>query len=77
MDRKEFRERLARRANDVRFEEIVRLLRLYGWELDTIRGSHHVFKREGRELLSIPFRRPRILAVYVRRVIDLTGEDDA
>jgi predicted RNA binding protein YcfA (HicA-like mRNA interferase family) len=76
MDRKEFRERLAQRPRDVRFEEIARLLRLYGWELATIRGSHHVFKREGKELLSIPLRRPRILQAYVRKALDLTGDDD-
>lgn len=77
MDRREYRRRLANRPNDVRFEEVERLLGLYGWELDTIRGSHHVFKRDGKDLISIPLRRPRILAAYVRRVLDLTGEDDA
>lgn len=77
MDRREYRRRLANRPNDVRFEEVERLLGLYGWELDTIRESHHVFKRDGKDLISIPLRRPRILAVYVRRVLDLTGEDDA
>ena len=77
MDRREYRRRIANRPNDVRFEELERLLSLYGWELDTIRGSHHVFKRDGKDLISIPLRRPRILAAYVRRVLDLTGEDDA
>lgn len=76
MDRKEFRRRLAARVNHVRFEEVERLLRLYGWELDTIRGSHHVFKRDGTRLIAVPYRRPRILAVYVRKVLEATEEDD-
>ncbi len=49
MDRREYRRRLATRPKDVRFEEIERLLGLYGWELATIRGSHHVFKRDGND----------------------------
>jgi len=76
VNRREFRRRLANRPHDVRFEEIEKLLNLYGWELDTIRGSHHVFRREGKGLISVPFRRPRILAAYVRRVLELTGEED-
>lgn len=76
LDRKEFRRRIAARANSVRFEELDRLLRLYGWELDTIRGSHHVFKREGTSLIVVPHRRPHVLAVYVRRVLEATMEDD-
>lgn len=76
MHRREFRRRLAARINDVRFEEIERLLRLYGWELDTIRGSHHVFKRSGDRLIAVPYRRPRILAVYVRQILEATEEDD-
>jgi len=76
VDRKEFRRRLAVRPANVRFEELDRLLRLYDWELDTIRGSHHVYKRTGDRLLVIPFRRPRVLAVYVRKAINATGDDE-
>lgn len=76
MNRRELWRRLSNRPADVRFEELDRLLRLYGWELDTIRGSHHVYKRDGFQLLSIPFRRPRILAVYVRKALDVTNEDE-
>lgn len=76
MDRKEFRRRLAARVNDVRFEEIDGLLRLYGWELDrfegailcsgvTARGSSRS-RTAGREFS----------AVYVPKVLDATEEDD-
>lgn len=76
MNRKEFRRRLSARPADVRFEELDRLLRLYDWELDTIRGSHHVYKRPGERLLVIPFRRPRVLGVYVRKALDATRDDE-
>jgi predicted RNA binding protein YcfA (HicA-like mRNA interferase family) len=75
MDRREFRRRLAQRPNSVRFEELERLLDLYGWEPDRSRGSHFVFRR-GSEKIVIPRRRPHVLAVYVRLVLSRTGEDD-
>lgn len=75
MDRREFRRRLAQRPDSVRFEELERLLDLYGWEPDRSRGSHFGFRR-GSEKIVIPRRRPHVLAVYVRLVLARTGEDD-
>ncbi len=75
MDRREFRRRLAERPNSVRFEELRRLLDLYGWTLDRSRGSHFGFRR-GTDKLVIPFRRPHVLSAYVRMVLDYTSEDD-
>jgi predicted RNA binding protein YcfA (HicA-like mRNA interferase family) len=76
VDRKKLRARLTAHPADVRFEELDRLLRLYDWELDTIRGSHHVYKRPGGRLLVVPFHRPRVLAVYVRKALDATRDDE-
>jgi predicted RNA binding protein YcfA (HicA-like mRNA interferase family) len=77
MDRQELRQRLAQRPNSVRPEELISLLEAYGWTLDRIRGSHHVFVRPGGPPLTVPSRRPHVLAVYVRRVLSMTeGEDE-
>lgn len=75
MDRREFRRRLAERPNSVRFEELRRLRDLHGWTLDRSRGSHFGFRR-GTDKLVIPFRRPYVLSVYVRIVLEHTREDD-
>lgn len=75
MDRREYRRRLAERPNSVRFEELERLLSLYGWTLDRSRGSHFGFRR-GTAKIVIPRRRPHVLAIYVRLVLAHTGEDD-
>lgn len=40
----------------------------HGWELVRIKGSHHVFKGEGRPLISIPVHKGRVKAVYVRQI---------
>ncbi len=76
MERREFRRRLGQRPNSVSFDELERLLHLYGWVSDRSRGSHFVFRR-GPEKLVIPLRRPHVLSVYVRKALERTGEDDA
>jgi predicted RNA binding protein YcfA (HicA-like mRNA interferase family) len=77
VDRKEFRRRLAQRPNAVRFPEIERLLGLYGFELDTVRGSHHVFRDGDGRHVSVPRRVPFVKRAYVREVLHLTeGYDD-
>jgi predicted RNA binding protein YcfA (HicA-like mRNA interferase family) len=75
MDREEMRRRMAQHPNAVRFEDVRQLLEAYGWMLDRVRGSHHIFAR-GRETLVVPHRRPHVLPVYVRRVLAATREAD-
>jgi predicted RNA binding protein YcfA (HicA-like mRNA interferase family) len=65
---------MAQHPKAVRFEEVQRLLEAYGWALDRVRGSHHVFAR-GRDTLVVPHRRPHVLPVYVRRVLEVTREE--
>ena len=66
-------QRLAQRPNAVRFAELARLLKLSGWELDRVEGSHHVFLRGG-EVFVLPYRRGHVLPVYVREVLSRTQE---
>jgi predicted RNA binding protein YcfA (HicA-like mRNA interferase family) len=75
MDRREFRRRLAARPNNVRFEEVERLLRLYGWNYRRTSGSHVLFQREAQQVV-IPFRRGHMLSSYVHYALKLTAEDD-
>ena len=57
-------------------EELDRLLRMYGWELVSIRGSHHVYTLGGQRQISIPLRRPTLLTVYVKRALKETEDAD-
>ena len=59
----------------MRFEDVVRLLVLSGWTLDRVRGSRHVF-RKGADKLVVPFRKPYILPIYVKQVLDQTKEEN-
>ncbi len=79
MDRERLRQRIAQRPNAVRFEELAGLLAAYGFVLARSAGSHHIYAR-GRQRLTVPYRRPHVLAAYVREALtycnDETEESD-
>lgn len=75
MDRRDMHKRIAQHPNAVRFDDLAKLLEAYGWELVRISSSHHIFGR-GSQTLSVPFRRPHVLPVYVKRVLALLAEDN-
>jgi len=49
--------------SDIRFAEIHKLLKHHGWTLDRISGSHHIFKKEGCQPISIPVHGHRVKPV--------------
>ncbi|MCO5203134.1 MAG: type II toxin-antitoxin system HicA family toxin [Chloroflexi bacterium] len=70
--RRELWRRLAERPRNVRFEEVDQLLRLSGWKLNHVRGSHYVYRSpEGRHL-SIPRHGSPVKPGYVRAVLGYT-----
>jgi len=73
VDRAELRRRIAQRPNSVRFEELRRLLELYGWQVERVRGSHHYFVN-GRWRFSLPRQLPQMKPTYVRQVLALIEE---
>jgi predicted RNA binding protein YcfA (HicA-like mRNA interferase family) len=65
---------MAQHRRAVSLDEAAGVLRAYGWRLDRVRGSHHIFVN-GSRTLTIPHRRPHILPVYVRQILAVTGGD--
>ncbi len=63
------------RENDrnVTFEEIDHLLDYMGFDR-RMAGSHATYKRKGTRPITIPFRKPHILPVYVKAIIQLLEE---
>lgn len=64
---------MAQHPRAVSFSEARRVLEAFGWDLDRVNGSHHIFRR-GTTLLSIPLQRPHIKPTYVRDILDATLE---
>jgi len=66
--------RLRNNPNNVRFEDLDKLLQWYGFESRTPHGgSHYIYKRKGCRPLSIP-RRRSVGRVYVKRALALIEE---
>lgn len=52
----------------VRFAIVRRLLEGAGYVLVRINGSHHIFEKEGAELLSIPVKNGKVKPFYARKI---------
>ncbi|MEM1211478.1 MAG: type II toxin-antitoxin system HicA family toxin [Planctomycetota bacterium] len=48
------------------FRKVRKLLESAGWKLDHVRGSHHIFRRPGQGLISIPVHRNQVKAHYAK-----------
>lgn len=55
-------------APESSFRDVCRRLELHGWTLNRIRGSHHVFTKDGELPISIPVHHNRVKDVYVRKI---------
>jgi predicted RNA binding protein YcfA (HicA-like mRNA interferase family) len=70
MSRKEkLFQKIKNNPRDVRFSELRKLLEYYGYYLDHVSGSHHIFFREGGQPISIPVHHNRAKEPYVREAI--------
>ena len=59
-------------ARDVRFSNLCTLLKGYGFILDHVRGSHHIFKHPGiKEIANIQEVKGRAKPYQVRQVLKL------
>ena len=54
--------------SDVRLAEVQKLLASAGYNLERIRGSHHIFGKPGALPVSIPVHRGKVKAFYVRQI---------
>ncbi len=66
--------RMAQHPNAVSFNEAQRVLEAFGWTLNHVRGSHHVFKR-GASRIVVPLKRPHIRSVYVKQILEATTSE--
>jgi predicted RNA binding protein YcfA (HicA-like mRNA interferase family) len=64
-------------ASEVRFAVVQKMLERAGYRLVRIAGSHHLFEKPGRTLVSIPVHRGKVKPFYVRqvkRIVEDEGE---
>lgn len=57
---------------NVDFQVLKKLLEEKGYGGDNRGGSHWVFRKEGYDSITIPYKRP-IKIIYVKKVLDILG----
>ena len=71
-------ERIRQHPKGVTLEELDRMLRMFGFELVRVRGSHHIYRRPGSPPITVASHGPHVHSEAVREVLriidDLTGE---
>ena len=68
-------DKIRQNPKNVRFKDIDKLLLSLGFEKRQ-RGSHATYVLKGQGRLTVPFRKPFILPVYVKEVLKLLDELD-
>ena len=75
--REKLRAKIEQGPRHVRFEDLSKLLQAYGFEMcRPSKGSHYYYVR-GRYQISVPYRRPHVLPVYVRRALVLIDQAES
>lgn len=69
--------KLFQNPKTVTFKELDRVLREFGFEIrQPSSGSSHYIYTKKEIQISVPFKRPFVQEVYVKRVLELIGGED-
>lgn len=70
--------KLFQNPKTVSFKELVQVLRASGFEerQPGSGSSHHIYTK-GEVQISIPYKRPFVKEVYIKRVLEFLGEENA
>jgi predicted RNA binding protein YcfA (HicA-like mRNA interferase family) len=72
--RQKLLQQLRNNPKNVRFEDLDKLMRWYGFECRSPKGgSHYVYKRKGQCSITVPHNKP-IKSTYVREALALIDE---
>ncbi|GIK65004.1 MAG: hypothetical protein BroJett018_27980 [Chloroflexota bacterium] len=77
--REKLRRKLRNNPKDATIQEVETLLSRFGFKLERISGSHHVFRFSDDEQIqvrsiSVPLHGRKVKTVYVQQVIELLDE---
>ena len=67
-------EKLRQNPKNVRPEQLEKVLLRLGFEKRAAKGSHSVYKMKGYRPLTIPYRRPFLLPIYVKEALKRIDE---
>ena len=69
---------ILRNKKDVRFKDVDRLLKAFGYEVRQPRrgGSHYVYRKAEMSPITVPYNRPSINEFYVKKIIGILGLEE-
>ena len=67
-------QKLLRKPKDLRFEELERIIIMFGYRLDRSKGSHFSYLKDGRYPLVIPKHSP-VKRNYINDVLNAIEDD--
>lgn len=62
--------------NDISYEEICKYLKYYGFYLDRVNGSHHIFENIDGRQITIPVHSGTIKSYYVSLAIKIIRKEE-
>ncbi|WP_040779487.1 type II toxin-antitoxin system HicA family toxin [Calidithermus timidus] len=69
-------EKMRRLPPEMRYEEVERVLRAYGFEEVRSSGSHHLFRHPDGRMLSVPKHRGQVVkTTYLKQVLKAIQEE--
>lgn len=69
-------QKLFQNPKTVSFKELDKVLKSFGFKMrQSGSGSSHFVYTKGEVQISVPFRRPFVKEVYIKRVLELIGGD--
>lgn len=62
--------RICQKPSNVSYREIKAALIDYGYSLGRVKGSHHIFKKQGSPQINIPVHDNKVKKPYVKIIIE-------
>ena len=77
MNKQKLLEKVLSGSKNIRFDDFVRLVEAFGFELSRIRGSHHIFEHPGvPEILNLQNSREQVKPYQIRQFLQLVEQYD-
>ena len=55
-------------SKDISYDEIKKYLEHYGFNLERVTGSHHIFRNDNGKIIILPIHNKRIKYVYIKQI---------
>lgn len=77
MKKKKLLEKVLSGSKNIQFNEMVSLIKAFGFELDRISGSHHIFKHpDVAGIVNIQNRKGKVPVYQIRQFLALVEENN-